>query len=361
MFEYFYHEIFRRTVIGFGTLFNNINIQHKDNNNSTFSVMKVPLAYGPTQKFLARLEQSPDLNKPVQLTLPRMSFEFTGITYDPSRKTTSTKSFITKNPSNPKLQKKTFMPVPYNMRFELSILSKTNDDALQIIEQILPYFQPSYNLTINLVDTIDENKDVPIQLESISMDDQYEGDYTTRRALVYTLIFTAKTHLFGPVQDSKIIKKATVDVMTGLETPKREMRYTVTPRATKDYNNSIVTTLDEDIPVGQTIFVVNDATNLSTSSYIYVNKEEMYITSISGNKLTVRRGQDNTTQTEHVRGSAVKTITTADNDLIEIGDDFGFNETVSFFQDFKEFSPTLNTDVDLWKPINSANWMTYLM
>jgi hypothetical protein len=91
---------------------------------------------------------------------------------------------------------------------------------------------------------------------------------------------------------------------------------------------------------------VNDATGLSESSYIYVNKEEMYVTSISGNKLTVKRGQDNTVETEHVRGSAVKTITTADDALIEIGDDFGFNETVSFFQDFKEFSPTLNTDID---------------
>jgi hypothetical protein len=345
MFEYFYHEIFRRTVIGFGTLFNNINIQHRDSSNNTVSVMKVPLAYGPTQKFLARLEQSPDLNKPVQLTLPRMSFEFTGLSYDPQRKTTATKTFITRDPSSPTTQKKTYMPVPYNMRFELSILSKTNDDALQIIEQILPYFQPSYNLTINLVDAIDEKKDVPIQLESISMDDQYEGDFSTRRALVYTLTFSAKTHVFGPVQDSKIIKQATVDVTTIAPRGPREVRYSVTPRATKDYDNSVVTTLDEDVPVGQTTITVNDATLLTASTYIYINKEEMYITAINGNKLTVKRSQDNTTESEHVRGSAVKTITTADDALIEIGDDFGFNETTSFFQDFKEFSPSLNADI----------------
>jgi hypothetical protein len=346
MFEYFYHEILRKTVIGFGSLFNNVNIKHRDGNDNTVSVMKVPLAYGPTQKFLARLEQSPDLNKPVQLTLPRMSFEFNGLSYDPQRKTTATKTFTVSNSASPATQKKVYMPVPYNMRFELSILSKTNEDALQIIEQILPYFQPSYNLTINLVEGINEKKDVPIQLEGISMSDDYEGDYSTRRALVYTLTFTAKTHLFGPVQDSKIIKKATVDVMTGMETPKREMRYTVTPRATKDYNNDIATVLAEDISVDEKYINVDNASGISAKTYIYVNNEEMYVSAISGNKLTVRRGEDNTTATTHVRGSAVKLITTTDDNLIEIGDDFGFNETVSFFQDFKEFSPTLNQDIE---------------
>ena len=345
MFEYFYHEIFRKTVIGFGTLFNNINIKHRDGSNNTFSVMKVPLAYGPTQKFLSRLEQAADLNKPVQLSLPRLSFEMTGLSYDSTRKTTTTKSFITRQEGDNKTQKKTYMPVPYNIKFELSILSKTNEDALQIIEQILPYFQPAYNLTINLVDTIREKKDVPIQLEGISMDDQYDGDFTTRRALVYTLSFTAKTHLFGPVQDSKIIKKATVDTMTGMGTPKREMRYTVTPRAIKDYNNDVVTTLAEDISSDEKYINVDNASSITEKTYIYINKEEMYVTAINENKLTVNRGQDNTNAENHVRGSAVKLITAADDALIDIGDDFGFNETVSFFQDFKEFSPTQNMDI----------------
>lgn len=346
MFEYFYHEILRKTVIGFGTLFNNIIIKKTDSNDNTISALKVPLAYGPTQKFLARLEQVPDLNKPVQMTLPRMSFEFNGLNYDPTRKTTATKSFISKSASNSKQQKKTYMPVPYNMRFELSILSKTNEDALQIIEQILPYFQPSYNLTINLVPEIEEKKDVPIQLESISMDDQYEGDYSTRSALVYTLVFTAKTHLFGPVSDSKIIKKATVDVMTGMEKPRREMRYTVTPRAIKDYNNDIVTTLAEDITSDERYINVDNAASITAETYIYVNSEEMYVENINGNKLTVKRGQDGTTADQHVRGSAIKLITAADDALIDIGDDFGFNETVSFYQDFKEYSSSLDTDIN---------------
>lgn len=345
MFEYFYHEILRKTVIGFGTLFNDINIKKKDGGSNTISIMKVPLAYGPTQKFLARLEQSPDLNKPVQMTLPRMSFEFNGLSYDPQRKTTATKSFTVSKEGSKATQKKVYMPVPYNMRFELSILSKTNEDALQIIEQILPYFQPSYNLTIKLLEDINDKKDIPIQLDGISMDDQYEGDFSNRTALIYTLTFTAKTHLFGPVQDSKIIKKATIDTMTGIESPKREMRYTVTPRATKDYNNDVVTTLSEDISIDEKYINVDNSSSISSQSYIYVDSEEMYVTAVNGNKLTVRRGEDNTTASTHVRGSAVKLITQADADLIEIGDDFGFNETTSFFQDFKEFSPSLNEDI----------------
>ena len=116
---------------------------------------KVPLAYGPIGKFLARLEQSPNLNKSVAMTLPRMSFEFTGLTYDPTRKVTTTQQITVKDPDNDTQTKKVFMPVPYNMAFELNIMCKLNDDALQIVEQILPFFQPSYNLTVNLISEIE--------------------------------------------------------------------------------------------------------------------------------------------------------------------------------------------------------------
>ena len=141
MFEYFYNEIFRKTIISFGTLFNNITIKQEG------STVKVPLAYGPIQKFLARLEQAPNLSQATQISLPRMSFEFTGLTYDPSRKVTTTQQIAVKDPDSETDTKKAFMPVPYNMQFELAIMCKLNDDALQIVEQILPYFQPQYNLT----------------------------------------------------------------------------------------------------------------------------------------------------------------------------------------------------------------------
>ena len=229
---YYYHEIIRKTIIGFGTLFNNIYVKHQDSNNATVQEMKVPLAYGPSQKFLARLEQQPDLNKMVAITLPRMSFEMTDISYDATRKSGITQTFKAVDSRDSKL-KKVYMPVPYNIGFELSIMCKLNDDALQIVEQILPYFQPSFNLTVDLVQSIGEKRDIPIVLSNVSFVDDYEGDYATRRALIYTLRFEAKTYLFGPVAESSegLIKKVIVDTAmdTNTATAKREMRYTVEP------------------------------------------------------------------------------------------------------------------------------------
>ncbi len=227
---YYYHEIIRKTIIAFGTVFNGINIKHKEQDGSAFSDFKVPLSYGPAQKFLARLEQQPDLNKPIQITLPRMSFEMNNIAYDSTRKAGITQTFKTSDGTN---LKKVYMPVPYNIGFELNIFTKLNDDALQIVEQILPYFQPSFNLTVDLISSIGEKRDIPIVLDNISFQDDYEGDFSTRRALIYTLTFTAKTYLFGPIAEttSGLIKKVQTDLYadTNTKTAKREMRYTAVP------------------------------------------------------------------------------------------------------------------------------------
>ena len=322
MFEYFYNEIFRKTIIGFGTLFNDITIKQED------STVKVPLAYGPTQKFLARLEESPDLNKRTSLTLPRMSFEFTGLQYDSSRKVTTTQQFTVKDNTTGKNTNKAYMPVPYSMQFELSVMCKLNDDALQIVEQILPYFQPQYNLTVNLLSSMNEKRDIPVILESVTMDDQYEGNFTSRRVLLYTLRFSAKTYLFGPVTSATkdIIKKVGVKYMAGGSTSvERDVTYTVTPRATKDYTGDVLTNLTEDIDASQTAINVTDGSALTAETYIDIDDEQMYIKSISTNKIIVDRGRDGRTAASHVKGSEILAITAADDDLIEMGDDFGFS------------------------------------
>ncbi len=254
---YYYHEIMRKTIVSFGTLFNQIYIRHDDAAGNTYSELKVPLAYGPAQKFLARLEQQSDLNKPVQTTLPRMSFEMTSVNYDSTRKVGVTQTFKASDGTN---LKKVYMPVPYNVGFELNILTKLNDDALQIVEQILPYFQPSFNLTVDLVKSIGEKRDIPIVLDSINFQDDYEGDFSTRRALIYTLNFTAKTYLFGPVAESSegLIKKVQVDYHTdtNVKTSKREMRYTVTP-------DPISAGPDDDFGFSETSTVFSDAKSYS--------------------------------------------------------------------------------------------------
>ena len=329
MFEYFYHQILRKTVIAFGSLFNDITIKHTNSADEIVSVIKVPLAYGPTQKFLARLEQSPDLSNPTQITLPRMSFEFTGLTYDTARKLTTTQTFLSKSATDGTETKKTYMPVPYNLQFELSIMSKLNDDALQIIEQILPYFQPSYNLTVELVDEINEKRDIPIILENVTMQDEYEGNFDKRRVLIYTLRFTAKLYLFGPTSTvtKDIVKKVSINYITGdtTNTPKREVVYSAEPRAIKNYTGTVITNIANDITTEDVLITVNNASSISVNTYLDIEGEEVYVKLKSGNVLTVDRGRDDTTITSHLAGAQVKSITSADDLLIEEGDDFGFS------------------------------------
>ena len=333
MFEHFYHEIFRRTIISFGSLFNNMLIKQENSSEETVNQFRVPLSYGPTQKFLARLSQSPDLNKSVAMTLPRMSFEFTGLQYDPSRKVTQTQKFSKGLSSDKKSTQKAYMPVPYNMQFELAIMTKLNDDMLQIVEQILPYFQPSYNLSVNLIDTIGEKRDIPVVLESITTNDDYEGDFSTRRALIYTLRFSVKTYLFGPVSSasSDIITKATIGYIAGNQStiPDRDVSYSVQRRALKNYDGTVLTTLTDDIEKSDTVIPVASVAGITDATYLDLDGEEVYVKSIGTDSIVVSRGQDGTTITTHLRGAEIKSITSADADLIPDGDDFGFDGSFS--------------------------------
>ena len=331
MFEYFYNEIFRSVIIGFGSIFNGIEVKKSN------SVIKVPLAYGPTQKFLARMQQEADLNKPISITMPRMSFEFLGLQYDPTRKSTQTQTIINQTPDGANV-KKNYLPVPYNMRFELSIMTKLNDDMLQIIEQILPYFQPAYQVPINFLGNLKEKRDVPIQLDNISMEDDYEGNFDTRRALIYTLQFAAKTTLFGPISDvtGKVIKKTSIGYVAGSSAPgvsaERDLSYTTTARATKDYTGDVRTLIAENVDLLETVIEVDDGTKITAGKYVYIGQEEMLVDSVTGNKMTVKRAQDNTSVQNHVKGAQVfgidYTAAKEDSALIQFGDDFGFDGSI---------------------------------
>ena len=344
---YYYHEILRKTVISFGTVFNDIRIRHTNSDGSPFSEARVPLAYGPVQKFLARLDQQPELNKATTMSLPRMSFETTNIVYDPTRKAGITQTFKASDGTN---LKKVYMPVPYNVGFELNIMTKLNDDALQIVEQILPYFQPSFNLTVDLVKVIGEKRDIPVVLDNISFQDDYEGDYETRRALIYTLNFTAKTYLFGPVAETSegLIKKVQVDYYSTVdrENARRQLRYTATPKALKDYNDDNTAVLDEPITKSKTKISVNDSTNFAVGDRIIIGTEIMKIKSKPDNgSLTVTRGWDKTTAAAHLENTSIDILSNADDILVEPDDDFGFNGTITDYTDSGSYSPTRQTDI----------------
>ena len=232
--QQFYHETIRKVIVSFGTVFNDIQLVRKDNSGSIIQSMKVPLAYGPREKFLVRLREDADLTKQVAITLPRIGFEIKNLSYDSARKMSRVQRFKKVKGANTKQLDTQYMPVPYNIGFELYILSKQADDALQIIEQILPYFQPDYTISMNDNPNMDVKKDIPVILNSISYEDDYQGDFTTRRAIIYTLDFTCKFYLYGPITSSKVIKTVQVDQYTDLPdtSPKREQRLTVTPDPT---------------------------------------------------------------------------------------------------------------------------------
>lgn len=348
--NFYYHEIIRRTSAAFGTMFNNIYIRHQDGDGQDFSYIKVPIGYGPIQKFLSRLEQKPDLRNRVAITLPRMSFQVGQLNYDSSRKTSTLQTFnTTVGTSN--IPRKVFMPVPYNLPFELTIATKYSDDMFQIVEQILPFFKPEFNLTINLSSTLGEKRDVPLVLQGISpFQDDYEGNYDSRRFITTTLNFVAKIFFFGPVDtddNGNIIKRVQVDYYTDVKrtNASRQRRYIATPRAIDDYDSDNTTTISQDINTEITEFSVSDGSLLEVNSYIQINNENMYIKSIDNNKITVIRGQDGTAISNHQDGDFINVINSIDDNLIDPGDDFDFNEETFDFGDGLIFSPKKGIDI----------------
>jgi hypothetical protein len=329
MFQHFYNETLRRVIYAFGTLFNNIYIKHKNDEGDVVSTLKVPIAYGPTQKFLARLEQSPDLSKPIQITLPRMSMEITNLKYDNGRQTTATQSFVAKDNANN--CRTGYLPVAYTLFLELSIFTKLEDDMFQIVEQILPYFRPSYTVSVLMLDDINEKRDIVFTLNDMVMTDDYEGNFDKRRSLIWTLKFSADIFFFIPIspagENKNLINKVSFGFIVGDSSDKNkieDVRYTVTPRATKNYTGTVVTTLANDSNETDTTIEVLDASNITNQTFIEINDETLYVNSKQGNVLVVTRALFNTTPKIHIKGSDVLNITTLDNELIPPTDPFSF-------------------------------------
>ena len=250
--EHFYHKKIRNTVIAFGTIFNNINIKRLDSSGNPLQNIKIPLSYSPKEKFLARLDAQQDLtgdDSKVAITLPRMSFEITGYSYDATRKLNKNQKItkVTTNADTTKMNNQ-YMPVPYNVNFSLNVYTANSDDGLQIIEQILPFFQPDYTVTMIEDTTMDTKRDIPFILNSVDYEDSYTGSLTSLRRIIYTLQFTAKVYLYGPISTAAIIKKVSADLYsdTGSNAPRVE-RVTVQPNPTsadKDDTYTYTTTLE---------------------------------------------------------------------------------------------------------------------
>ena len=255
----FYNQAVRKTVVSFGTLFNNIELK-KIVDGQVIETEKVPLAYGPKQKFLYRLQGNPTDGRKVAITLPRIYFEMTGIDYDASRKTPATQKYKTVINDNGGEVRTQYVPVPYNISFEVGILCKSQDDGLQILEQILPFFQPSFSMSLKFIPDMDEVRDVAVVLNSVDFDDDWEDDFSTRRSITYTMQFTAKSYIYGPYTKADVIRKSRIiETIGDTNVNKRHVELSYTPKAKTDINqDGQVTAADDALVTADDDFGFNE-------------------------------------------------------------------------------------------------------
>lgn len=229
---HFYHASVRNSIVVFGKLFNSVYIKRDNADGTPNQLVKVPITYGPKEKWLVRSENDPDLDRPVEIVLPRMTFEITDFQYDSTRKIGSMNQLIVEDEIDGARRKTQYVPVPYNLGITMYVISKTQEDALQIVEQILPFFTPHYNLTVNLNSQMGYKFDVPTVLNSVNLQDDFDGPFEQRRVVLYTLSFTMKTQMFGPVTESEVIRTVKANILEpkvdelGAEVSYRRREYT---------------------------------------------------------------------------------------------------------------------------------------
>lgn len=224
----FYWGTVRKAIIAFGNLFKNIQIDRRDESGAVIQTLAVPLSYSPRSKFIARIEGHPsDPEQDFQIVVPRMAFEMVGITYDPQRRISLIQQNRAINTTVNTLNTQ-YAPTPYNLDVNLYVYAKNQDDGLQVIEQILPFFNPDYNLSLNAIPALDIKNDLPILLNSISFEDDYEGDFRNRRSIIWTLSFVMKLNFFGPINKQSFIKTTTATTYTDPSLAQPQQRYNAT-------------------------------------------------------------------------------------------------------------------------------------
>ena len=306
----FYHQTIRKYVAAFGTLFNDINIERKNSSGTVVERVKVPLAYGPRQKWILALSDTTDQRRVLAARLPRIGFSLTGVSYDSVRKLNTVIRNVAANTASTGSVLSQYNPVPYNFDFELFILVNNAEDGTQILEQILPFFTPEFTVTINTIPDMGIKADVPIVLNSASQSDEYEGELATRRTIIWTLSFLLKGFVYPDVKSGTLIKSIEV-------------------------NFRIPGSDDNDVQDLEQEFIVLETTKdtLATSDYILLetgNYERI---------MSEKSSQDIGDATVKSRYTVVPSPNTAQADS-----DYGFSETFEFFDNPKNFDPETGED-----------------
>ncbi len=304
---YFYHQTSRKMVVAFGTLFNNIEVRRTDSSDAVTEVIKIPLSYGPKDKMLIRISQDPNLNPKVALTVPRMGFELTAMSYDGARKLNTMGRNVKKGTTG---LKKQFNPVPYNWDFSLYVFVKNAEDGTQILEQILPFFTPDFTVTMTLISGMTVKMDIPLVLNSVTSEDSYEGDFATRRSIIWTLSFLMKGYLYPSITDNaKVITSSVVDT----------------------HLMSAATAADP-------IYIVAEDSTPYSKNYMILDKHEI-------DDATRIRMLSEVSEEASSAGQTVSRTTVEPTSTGALTDeDFGFSETFEFFPQGKTYDPVAETD-----------------
>jgi len=304
---YFYHQTSRKMVVAFGSLFNNIEVRRTDSSDAVTEIIKIPLSYGPKDKMLVRISQDPSLNPKVALTVPRMGFELTSMTYDGARKLNTMGRNVKKGTTG---LKKQYNPVPYNWDFSLYVFVKNAEDGTQILEQILPFFTPDFTVTMTLISGMTVKMDIPLVLNSVSSEDSYEGDFATRRSIIWTLSFVMKGFLYPSVTDNaKVITSSVVDT----------------------HLMSAATAADP-------IYIVAEDSTPYARNYMILDKHE--IDDATRIRMLSEVSEDASSAGQTVSRTTVEPTSTG----ALTDEDFGFSETFEFFPQGKTYDPVAETD-----------------
>jgi len=304
---YFYHQTSRKMVVAFGSLFNNIEVRRTDSSDAVTEIIKIPLSYGPKDKMLIRISQDPNLNPKVALTVPRMGFELTSMTYDGARKLNTMGRNVKTGTTG---LKKQFNPVPYNWDFSLYVFVKNAEDGTQILEQILPFFTPDFTVTMTLISGMTVKMDIPLVLNSVTSEDSYEGDFATRRSIIWTLSFLMKGFLYPSVTDNaKVITSSVVDT----------------------HLMSAATAADP-------IYIVAEDSTPYAQNYMILDKHE--IDDATRIRMLSEVSEDASSAGQTVSRTTVEPTSTG----ALTDEDFGFSETFEFFPQGKTYDPVAETD-----------------
>ena len=312
----FYHQTIRKYVAVFGTLFNDINIERKNSSGTVVEKLKVPLAYGPKQKWLLAVQDTTSDRKVVATRTPRMGFAMTGVTYDSARKLSTIGRNVAANTSSTSTNMNTmYNPVPYNFDFELFILVKNAEDGTQILEQVLPYFTPEFSVTVNTIPDMNIKADVPILLNSSSVADEYEGDLSTRRTITWTLSFTLKGFIYPNISSGQVIK--TIEV------------------------NFRIPGGDTDIETAE--FIIFEDSTADTTNYIILDGFDEGVAYRTFSRARIV----NESTTDGVQDATIKSRVTIQPSPLSAtaNTDYGFSETFEFFDEGRHNDPTTGGDI----------------